>query len=346
MRETIRWPAEWEAQAAVMLTWPRPDGDFADFATIHDAFVRVARTLAEYAPLIISAETETLAAQIKDALHGLRHSVQINTVACDDIWVRDHGPVGVSVDTQIQLNKFVFDGWGGKYPAEHDNELVLELATHGVFEPFGDVVTRSITLEGGGIETDGRGTLLATRSSVLDPRRNPGLSQSAMEQELTRALGVTRFLWLEHGDLAGDDTDGHIDTLARFVAPDHLVYQSSNSPALPNHTALSLMATELQTLRQADGTPYRLTALPHTQTAHASPDGLLPTSYANFLFLNGTVLVPQYGDPADAEALSVMRQACPTSTVVGVDCRALVSQYGSLHCATMNIPAANPTSFS
>lgn len=343
MREKIRWPAEWEPQAAVMLTWPRPGGDFADFTDIHEAFIRIANTLAKHAPLIVSVESDALGAQVREALAGCLPLAQVNTVACDDIWVRDHGPVGVLVGEEVQLNKFVFDGWGGKYPAEHDNELVLELATHGAFDTLGDVLTQPITLEGGGIETDGAGTLLATRSSVLDPRRNPGLSQEAMQHELANALGVSRFLWLENGDLAGDDTDGHIDTLVRFVAPNHLVYQSSASAELPNHQSLSLLAEELRALRQPDGTPYRLTALPHTQSAHNSDEGLLPTSYANFLFLNGALLVPQYGDPSDAEALSTLAKACPHFTVIGVDCRALVSQYGSLHCATMNIPAKPST---
>lgn len=343
MSESIRWPAEWEPQAAVMLTWPRQGGDFANFSAIHDAFVRIAWMLARHAPLLISVEDETLGARVRNALERCPGSVQINVVACDDIWVRDHGPVGVLVNNRLRLNNFGFDGWGGKYPAERDNALTGELASRGIFSNLGDVASQPVTLEGGGIETDGHGTLLATRSSVLDPRRNPGLDTAAMEAALREALGVERFLWLDHGDLAGDDTDGHIDTLARFVAPDHLVYQSSDSPDLPNHDALCRMEAELRELRQADGSPYRLTALPHTRSAHQGERGLLPTSYANFLFLNGALLVPQYADASDAEARDTLARICPGHSVIGVDCRALVQQYGSLHCATMNIPQAPAT---
>jgi len=343
MRETLRWPAEWEPQSAVMLTWPRPDGDFADFAAIHDAFIHIARELVRHAPLLISVESDALAARVRSALTDCQGSVQVNTVPCDDIWVRDHGPVGVHVGAAVRLNNFGFDGWGGKYPAARDNALTGKLAARGVFADLGEVLTQALTLEGGGIETDGKGTLLATRSSVLDPRRNPGMSEAEISTALRDALGVTRFLWLDHGDLAGDDTDGHIDTLVRFVAPDHLVYQASDSPVLPNHDSLTRMAAELRELRQADGQPYRLTPLPHTQNAHNDGDGLLPTSYANFLFLNDALLVPQYGDPSDTIACKVLAEACPDHTVIGVDCSALVKQYGSLHCATMNIPQAPTT---
>lgn len=340
MSDSLRWPAEWEPQAAVMLTWPRPDGDFRDFAAIHAGHVALAEALAAHAPLIIAVNDDDLREVVRSALSRIHHRVQLQVVPSNDVWVRDHGPVGVLDGARVILRSYTFDGWGGKYPADRDNALIPALAERGVLAALGEVQPVDLTLEGGGIDTDGQGTLLATRSSVLDPRRNPGKDADAIESLLRDTLGVDRFLWLDHGDLAGDDTDGHIDTLARFVAPDHIVYQGSQDTALPNDAALTALATELRALRQRDGQPYRLTMLPHTVSAHEGSDGLLPTSYANFLMLNGAILVPQYDDPSDAAALATLRAACPQAAVIGVDCQALVHQYGSLHCATMNIPAA------
>lgn len=325
-----------------MLTWPRPGGDFEDFEDIHKGHLRLARAIAPIVPLLITTESDAMSARIRDESLLTESECRIEVAACDDVWVRDHGPIGVQRGKDIRLNSFIFDGWGGKYPAARDNALVPTLAQRGALSEWGSVLPNAMTLEGGGIETDGEGTLLATRSSVLDPRRNPGMNQYSIEAVLRDTLGIKRFLWLDHGDLAGDDTDGHIDTVARFVSADHIVYQSSQSERLPNHASLSALESELKELRQTNGKPYQLSALPHTVNAHNGADGLLPTSYANFLMLNGHVLVPQYQDASDALALDVLRQACPKAKIIGVDCRALVRQYGSLHCATMNIPARLP----
>lgn len=327
-----------------MLTWPRPGGDFDDFEAIHAGHIGLARAIAPIALLLITVESEEMRERVRSELVLPESQWRIEVAPCDDVWVRDHGPVGVHRGADVRLNSFIFDGWGGKYPASRDNALVPLLAQRGALGDWGTVVPNTLTLEGGGIETDGLGTLMATRSSVLDPRRNPGMNQASIESILTDTLGVRRFLWLDHGDLAGDDTDGHIDTIARFVKPDHIVYQASQSEKLPNHASLTALETELRALLQENGQPYRLSALPHTERAHQGPDGLLPTSYANFLMLNGHILVPQYNDPSDAKALDVIRDACPEAQVIGVDCSALVKQYGSLHCATMNIPAPKAVS--
>lgn len=278
-------------------------------------------------------QRERLAAE----LEGL--PVQFGLAPSNDVWVRDHGPIGVQTPAGLRLLKFRFDGWGGKYPAALDDRVVWHLAEQGLLAPWGDPVEPGFTLEGGAIEGDGAGTLLATRRSIVDEARNPDLDADTLGAKLRDALGLKRVLWLEHGGLAGDDTDGHIDTLARFASPEAIVYQGCQDPALPNHAALSRMAEELRALRRADGQAYTLYALPHTEKAHGDAQAPLPTSYANALLLNGRVLVPQYGDPSDAAALQVWQQARPQDAVEGVDCRRLVQQYGGLHCATMNIPA-------
>ena len=341
MDHPIRWPAEWEPQAGVMLTWPDPAGDFSDFPRINAAFVTLAQQLAQAAPVYISVAAALSIPDLQQAVGTTPHRVYWQSAPVGDVWVRDHGPIGVYAQGQRRLLKFEFDGWGGKYPSQRDNQLLPWLVEKKAFAEIDALAPQGWVLEGGGIETDGQGTLLATTRSVLDPRRNPELSVAMIEEKLRLSLGIQNFHWLEHGGLAGDDTDGHIDTLVRFVQPGVLVYQGPPSDGHPNADELSAMAEELAQWRQPNGQPYALHALPHTEQAHQrSADGL-PSSYANFLFLNGHLLVPQYQDPADAAALALLRNLCPQHKVQGIDCSALVEQYGGLHCATMNIPLAH-----
>lgn len=336
-----RWPAEWEPQVAVMLTWPDPAGDFADFNRIQTAFVALARELAQAAPVYISVASALDTEPLQQAIGLTPHTLHWQHAPVGDVWVRDHGPIGVYESGQRRLLKFDFDGWGGKYPSHNDNALLPWLVQRAAFAQINDLEPQRWVLEGGGIETDGQGTLLATTRSVLDPKRNPELSVAMIEDKLRHSLGIKRFHWLEHGGMAGDDTDGHIDTLVRFVAPGVLVYQGAPQSPGPNSAELEAMAEELAQWRQPNGQAYVLHALPHTQQAHCRAENGLPSSYANFLFLNGALLVPQYQDPADSAALDLLRNLCPQHRVQGVDCSTLVEQYGGLHCATMNIPVAN-----
>jgi agmatine/peptidylarginine deiminase len=197
-------------------------------------------------------------------------------------------------------------------------------------------------LEGGAIESDGLGTLLTTERCLLAPTRNPGLDQAAIEALLKDKFGLQRVLWLRHGDLLGDDTDGHIDTIARFCDAHTIAYQGCEDRDDPHYEDLAAMARELEALRTAEGKPYKLVALPLPAAIHDPDDGRrLPAGYANFLILNGAVLVPIYGDEKnDAVALERLRPCFPDREVLGIECRALIHQYGSLHCVTMQIPAA------
>ncbi len=340
----IRLPAEWEAQSAILLTWPNPDGDFAAsadaFAQVCRCFESLALAIAAYQPVRITvgsdAEHIRLSAWLQQ--QNLAHEITLYRLPSNDVWARDHSPIGVYRDGQPTLLKFGFDGWGGKYPADKDNALAPQLAALGA---FGDVPLSPVdlVLEGGAIDSDGQGTLMATRSSALDPRRNPTLSAHDIEQRLLEAFGLQRILWLNHGALKGDDTDGHIDTLARFVSPDTIVYQAAGDETDINRDELNLMADELRALRTLDGQPYRLMALPWAGIHRNEAGDDLPASYANFLILNGAVLMPTYGSEADEQALAVMREAMPSRHIVAVDCQALIRQYGSLHCVTMNLPA-------
>lgn len=331
-----RWPAEWEPQSAVMLTWPRRQGAFASrYQEAATCFAQIVAAIAARQSVILSFEDQQSLDETPCAtLPGVRSYVAPN----DDVWARDHGPIGVHSDTGVALLKFRFDGWGGKYPCANDNALATKLHQQGAYGPR-PLAPQALTLEGGAIEGNGAGTLLATRSSVLDPRRNPGLDQTQVETRLAAQLGISRFHWLNHGALAGDDTDGHIDTLARFVAADHIVYQASAGPDDSNHPELDAMREELLALRQADGRPYRLSALPSAGVHRKESGQQLPASYANFLLINGALLLPLYGVAQDAEAIRILAQACPDREILGIDCRVLIRQYGSLHCVTMNLPA-------
>ena len=259
----------------------------------------------------------------------------------DDTWARDHGPITVYESGQPRLLDFRFNGWGNKYPAGLDDALSHAMSDAG---RFGDCVFERVelVLEGGSIESDGAGTLLTTRDCLLHPQRNPALSQADIEVELKRLLGCEHVLWLRSGCIAGDDTDGHIDMLARFVSPRTLVYQGCDETGYSCYASLKAMEKELQDLRDPDGQAYELIPLPWP-AAHFDPAGRrLPASYANFLVINTAVLLPVYNDPADVAAIDVLKKCFPDRDIVPIDCSAIIQQSGSLHCLTMQVPAGVP----
>lgn len=341
---STRLPAEWEPQAAVMLTWPRADGAFAsdaaNWAGTQRCFEQILSQIARFQPVIVSACTGAEHARLLAwlAQHTFNHPVTLHALPSDDVWARDHGPIGVYHNGKPRLLKFGFDGWGGKYPAQRDNALSAQLGVLGAFgsHPLHPV---DLVLEGGAIDSDGAGSVLATRSSILDPRRNPGWTRAQIEARLLQVFGLQRIMWLEQGHLAGDDTDGHIDTLVRFANPHTLLYQASGGAQDINHASLTAMAKELAGLRQSNGQPYHLLALPWPGQHRNDAGEPLPASYANFLILNHAVLLPTYGVSQDEQAIAVLQQAFPQREIVPIDCQALIRQYGSLHCVTMNLPA-------
>lgn len=260
--------------------------------------------------------------------------------ASDDTWARDHGPLTTLIDGRPQVHDFIFNGWGGKFDAALDTAISAVLAAQGVFAAA-ELLPHEFVLEGGAIETDGAGTLLATRSSVATQTRNPDLGLPAIEACLAATLGFERFLWLTHGDLSGDDTDGHIDTLARFADPATILYTTAPDGD-KDAAGLSAMADELARMQTAGGKPYRLVPLPFPGI-HRDEDGRrLPATYANFLIINDAVLLPVYGVAQDADAVAVMQRAFPGRDIVAIDCREIIRQNGSLHCLTMQFPAALP----
>ena len=313
-------PAEWEPQSMVQLTWPHKDTDWAPILPeITAVYEEMAREIKKREPLLV-----------------------VDDIPHNDTWARDHGFITVEELTaksqKLTANSqkpktlldFCFNGWGEKFEAKLDNAINRHLYDQGLvkgtYEDHLDFV-----LEGGSIESDGKGTIFTTTCCLMAPHRNQPLTQAEIEERLKTYLGAERVVWLNHGSLIGDDTDGHIDTLVRICPHDTILYTGGDDA----HPDLALMEQELQALRTMDGHPYRLLKLPLPRPIYDEGDRL-PATYANYLIINGAVLVPTYAQPdLDAEALRIVGEAFPDREIVGIDCRAVIKQHGSLHCCTM-----------
>lgn len=341
MTACYRLPPEWDPQSGVMLTWPRSDVEWnPDYASAERCHTAIAKEISLREAVVITCMDAGHAERIRGSVQaagGRVDRLHIFSFPSNDAWARDHGPITVEKDGQLVLLDFVFNGWGEKYPHAEDNRLSKRLHAAGA---FGAIPMESIelVLEGGSIEVDGEGTLLTTESCLLNKNRNPKLARAAIEDLLRKYLGVDRILWLQHGAIDGDDTDGHIDTLARLCNAGTIAYQACHDPRDPHHAGLKAMEEELKLLRQKDGRPYTLVPLPWPMPIIDHTGRRLPATYANFLIVDGAVLVPTYNDPADTGALRAIAGCFPEREIVGVPCRSLIYQYGSLHCVTMQFP--------
>jgi len=326
-----------------MLTWPHADTDWADqLPAIEQLYTQLAAQIARFERVLIVARDAAHRSAIADQLAAAavpRDRLVLALAPSNDTWSRDHGPITVLDEGGARLVDFRFNGWGGKFHADLDDAITRTLHQA---RAFGDTPLASsrLVLEGGAIETDGDGTLLAVERTLVDERRNPGWGRAQIEAEIAPRLGIRRFLWLSHGGLSGDDTDGHIDTLVRFCAPDALCYVRCADPSDPDAPELAAMAEELRGLRTASGRPFRLMPLPHPDPIHDADGRRLPATYANFLVINRALLLPVYGDPADRLAIDCLGGLFPGREVVPIDARALIRQGGSLHCISMQLPAA------
>ena len=337
---TTRLPAEWEPQSGVMLTWPHEGTDWANrLDQAEPVFAHIGTAISRYESLLSVCQSDRHAARIKTILlkHGANPDrLLFSQAESNDTWARDYGPLTTLNTDLARLIDFRFNGWGHKFDAEKDDSVTSQLVKNGVFANAKTIVS-NLVIEGGAIETDGHGTLLATRDTIISTSRNPNKDQAMLESALNQALGIQRFLWLDNGAISGDDTDGHIDTLARFADPKTILYATA-PPGELDHPSLVEMEHELHELRTADGQPYRLLALPFPGV-HEDDDGRrLPATYANFLIINQAVLLPVYGVDQDTEAVTVMRRAFPGRDVISIDCREIIRQNGSLHCLTMQFP--------
>jgi agmatine/peptidylarginine deiminase len=335
-----RLPAEWERQSGIILSWPHAQSDWAgQLAEAEQIYLDLAREISLRETLLVTCFDQPHrqhVAQILQSGEAAMNNVRFAIAPGDDTWSRDYGPIGIVENNRPVLLNFTFNGWGGKHPAEQDNLITRHLQAQQIFATT--VRNIDFVLEGGSIETDGYGTLLTTTKCLLSPTRNPGLNPTQIETRLRTYLGIQRILWLKHGHLAGDDTDGHIDTLARFCDPQTIAYVSCDDPQDEHHAPLQIMAVELADLRTTDNQPYRLMPLPLPAAIHDAQGRRLPATYANFLIINGAVLVPTYAVPQDVSALTVLQNTFPERAIIGIDCRALIQQFGSLHCITMQLP--------
>lgn len=324
-----------------MLTWPHAETDWAPILPdVLEVYRNLAREIGLRQKVIISCEYgEQLPAIREDLLAAgvPEENILLYQVPADDTWARDHGPITVYEDQKPVLLNFRFNAWGGKFESSKDDRINRELHLQGA---FGETAMKDLDfiLEGGSIESDGQGTLMTTSACLLTDTRNREQSQQEIEETLKQTLGVQRVLWLNHGHLAGDDTDSHIDTLARLCDPQTIAYVRCEDQADPHYPALKAMEEELQAFRTVQGTPYRLVPLPMPQAQYSEEGERLPATYANFLIMNTAVLVPVYGVPEDEAALAALQQCFPGREIVPVNCRALIEQHGSLHCVTMQIP--------
>ncbi|MGW8193319.1 MAG: agmatine deiminase family protein [Desulforhopalus sp.] len=333
-----RLPAEWEPQDAVLLGWPHGETDWAEMLDlVLPVFTRLAMEISRFEKVIIPApDPESVRSQLAEA--GARMDrVQVYAVPTNDTWARDYGPITVYENGSPLLLDYGFNGWGLKFRACDDNQASARLQAAGA---FGRSLRElpGLVLEGGSLESDGAGTLLTTSACLLEGNRNPHLDRAALEKKLRQQLGAERVLWLEHGYLAGDDTDSHVDTLARFAPGDRIVYQSCDDPLDEHYTALTALAKELAVLRTRGGQFYELLPLPWPKPCYAEDGHRLPATYANFLVINGAVLVPVYDSPGDEAALAIVSRAFPDRQMVAIPCRQLIEQHGSLHCVSMQIP--------
>lgn len=333
--------SEWFPQSAVQLTWPHAGTDWAYMLDrVESCYIRLAYEIARRETLIIvTPEVERIQALLQQHLpEELMQHIIFFACPTNDTWARDHAFLTVVGQSGIELMDYRFNGWGGKFEASLDNAINKQLWEQGVVQgKYTDCL--DFELEGGSIESDGRGTLLVTSGCLLNPNRNATYSKEQVEARLCEELGAERVLWLDHGNLAGDDTDGHIDTLARLCPKDTIVYVKAEDKADEHYEELSRMEAQLQTFRTMDDRPYRLLPLPLPADIYDEEGERLPATYANYLVVNGAVLYPTYGQKEnDEQAAQVLAQAFQGYDIVGVDCTPLIYQHGSLHCATMQYP--------
>ena len=333
----IKFPAEWSQQSAVLLTWPHSGTDWKDMLNeLIPCFISIAKEIIKREKLIIVCQSID---EVKQALGEADYSrIIFQEISSNDTWSRDHGPVSIFVNDIPYLLDFTFNGWGLKYPANYDNQITRKLFECKVFSPetiYSNLLY--IVLEGGSIETDGEGTILTTDRCLLSVNRNEYKSKEEIESYFSLIFGAKRFLWLNHGYLAGDDTDGHIDTLARFCNKETIAYVKCTNQKDEHFEELSRMEDELRKFKTIDGKPYRLIPLPMAEPVYFEGKRL-PATYANFLIINDAVLLPFYISPIDEIAKKILQEAFPDREIIGIDCRPLIKQHGSLHCVTMQLP--------
>lgn len=345
MKDNLYLPAEWEPQKALMLTWPHEGTDWKAYLDeINETYAQMADAVTRHEELIIvSPEPDKVSAFLSQRLSPEQMSRTVfHQCPTNDTWARDHGfitllPTGGGEETEPVLLDFRFNGWGDKFEASLDNQINRSLHAGGtVSGRYADL--NHLVLEGGSIESDGRGTVFTTSGCLLAPHRNQPLTRGGIDSRLREWLHADRVVWIDHGNLTGDDTDGHIDTLVRTAPGDTLLYIGCDDEQDEQYEELLLMEQQLHTLLTTEGKPYRLLRLPMPEPVYFDGERL-PATYANFIIINGAVIYPTYGQPpTDSLAAQVLAQAFPDRELIGIDSSIVVRQHGSLHCCSMQFP--------
>lgn len=322
-------PAEWEKQDAIQITWPSVNTDWKDqIITVERCFIEISKVVSRFQKLIIVHHKD-----FHPSVHFNNDELQnIYFVESeyDDTWARDYAPISVVENGKSILKDFIFNGWGNKFDAQLDNQLNSKLYNINLYKSLSTI---DFILEGGSIESNGAGIILTTKQCLFNKNRNFNLSQQEIEAQIKKELFAEKILWLNSGNLIGDDTDAHIDTLARFVDKNSIVYVQCNDVKNKNFAELQLMETELKTFRNLSNQPFNLIPIP------AVSNNQYPATYANFLITNNQVLVPLYNCKEDEVALEIFKTIFPTKIIEGVDCSEIIKQNGSLHCLTMQLHA-------
>lgn len=332
--QNLRLPAEWETDCAILMAWPHEDTDWSYMLDdAQNCCADIAQNIAKRHPVIIVAPD---CGKAKEKLSDAQNIFFIEAET-NDTWTRDYGPITVETAGGYLPLDFCFNGWGMKFAACHDNLVTEKL--------FGKKLLgirprnhRDFVLEGGGIESDGNGCLMTTSLCQLSPNRNAALDKERIEQRLLEFFGAGKVLWVNHGYLAGDDTDSHIDTLARFAVNDTIVYVGCDDPADEHFEELAAMEREIKEFTTVDGRKFNLVRLPMPDAIYDENGERLPATYANFLATPDTIYMPAYGQTRKDELAARILNVVFEREVVAIDCRALIRQHGSLHCATMQMP--------
>jgi agmatine deiminase len=335
------FPAEWSHQSAILLAWPHATTDWVDtLEQVESVYIELVSAICRHQKAVILCIDVQHESHIQTML--AQHDIDMEQlvfyhVHYNDTWTRDYGPITVRKNRQSVMLDFTFNGWGNKFEATLDNTVNKQLTEAGAWPPS-TLQEINYVLEGGSIDSDGLGSLLTTSACLLHPGRNPDYSRKQVESLLGKTLGCTRILWLENGFLIGDDTDSHIDMLARFCDPQTIAYTSCTDEQDEQYAALKQMEMELRQFTTASGHAYRLISLPIPAPIHDKDGQRLPASYANFLIINDAVLMPVYQDQqADKHAFMQLQTAFSDREIIAIDCKPLIMQHGSLHCASMQL---------
>lgn len=329
-----RLPAEWEPQSFVQFTFPHQKGDWKEtYEEVVPCFVEIIETAARFQEVLVVCDEVN---QTK-SYFGSTNNISFVAIDSNDTWARDHGGITIVRGGKLKVLDFEFNGWGKKFPAQLDNQITSRLISQGVLSGI-DSETIDLVLEGGAIESDGQGTLLTTSACLLTDTRNPQFNKQQIEEVLIKHFGLDRVVWLDHGYLAGDDTDSHVDTLARLCNPTTIAYVQCLDPNDEHFEELKAMEAQLKTFKTSDRKPYNLVALPMADACYDADGDRMPATYANFLICNGAVLVPTYDVQQDQQALDILQEVFTDREVIGINCLPLIQQHGSLHCITMQYP--------